>query len=167
MRNATVSTVAPTGTISIIAGASSGIEPIFAGVFYRNVLSGARLQEVHPAVARKLRERGLPVEGIDDAQIGKLLGKAWSPASQVSIAGHVEMQAAFQRHSDSAVSKTINLPESATAAQVASAYLEAYRSGCKGITIYRDRSRPTQVLDRAAPARTEESPEEAAYCPSC
>jgi ribonucleoside-diphosphate reductase alpha chain len=164
-----VSTVAPTGTISIIAGCSSGIEPIFAAVFHRNVLSGARLLDVHPAVARKLKEQGTSLDGLTEEKVAKLLGQAWSPAYKVSTQGHVQMQAAFQRHSDSAVSKTINLPEAATVQEVAKAYLEAYRHGCKGITIYRDRSRPTQVLDRATQAETpaEEEAQEAAYCPSC
>jgi ribonucleoside-diphosphate reductase alpha chain len=168
MRNATVSTVAPTGTISIIAGASSGIEPIFAAVFYRNILSGARLIDVHPAVAAKLREKGISTEGLTEEKVASLLGRAWSPASLVSIEGHVRMQSAFQRHSDSAVSKTINLPASASVADVQRSYLEAYRLGCKGITIYRDRSRPTQVLDRTPQVGPEdEDAPAAAYCPSC
>jgi ribonucleoside-diphosphate reductase alpha chain len=128
MRNATVSTVAPTGTISIIVGASSGIEPIFSATFYRNVLDGERLLETHPAA--------------ESAKEG-----VWSPASQVSIEGHVKMQAVFQRHSDSAVSKTVNLPREATPEDVGRAYMLAYDLGCKGITVYRDQSRPTQVLE--------------------
>jgi ribonucleoside-diphosphate reductase alpha chain len=147
LRNATVSTVAPTGTISMIAGASSGIEPIFAGIFHRNVLSGARLREVHPSVERALAARGRSGEKISEADLLPLIGPAWSPARSVSIAGHVRMQAAFQRFSDSAVSKTINLPESATAEDIGSAFRMAYEAGCKGITVYRDRSKPTQVLE--------------------
>ena len=147
MRNATVSTVAPTGTISILAGCSSGIEPIFAGVFYRNVLSGQRLKEVHPAVERALRKEGRSVETVQEGDLAELLGEAWAPAHAVSIRGHIEMQAAFQRHSDSAVSKTINLPESATVEEIENAYLSAYLAGCKGITVFRDRSRGSQVLE--------------------
>lgn len=155
LRNATVTTVAPTGTISIIAGASSGIEPLFAGIFVRNVLSGARLQEVHPAVAELLRDKGVALEDLTEERIGRELGPAWNPAADVSIEGHVKMQAVFQRFSDSAVSKTINLPNSASIADVSRAYRLAYESGCKGITVYRDRSRATQVLEKPV------------ICPTC
>jgi ribonucleoside-diphosphate reductase alpha chain len=163
LRNATVSTVAPTGTISIIAGASSGIEPIFSGVFYRNVLSGARLVEVHPAVGRMLRERGLDPEKITEERIAAELGAAWRPARKISVENHVKMQAVFQRSSDSAVSKTINLPETATRGDVARAYRLAYLSGCKGITVYRDKSRGTQVLETGRP----ECPPEAGGAEKC
>jgi ribonucleoside-diphosphate reductase alpha chain len=145
LRNATVSTVAPTGTLSILAGVSSGIEPIFAGIFHRNVLSGERLKEVHPAVERILGSSG--VERITEEQLGARLGPAWQPAHQVPVEWHVRMQAAFQRHTDSAVSKTINLPKDATVADVEKAYLLAYQLGCKGITVYRDKSRSAQVLE--------------------
>ena len=151
LRNATVSTVAPTGTISIIAGASSGIEPIFSAVFYRNVLSGARLMDVHPSVRRVMTEKGAQWNEQDDLTVSKILGSAWTPAAHLSVESHVRMQAAFQRHSDSAVSKTINLPESASRDQVAAAYQIAYESGCKGITVYRDKSRKLQVLEAAEP----------------
>ena len=152
LRNATVSTVAPTGTISIIAGCSSGIEPIFSGVFFRNVLSGERLREVHPAVERALGDRLNDMKSWDDLEISRLLGPAWSPAQKVPLEAHVRMQAVFQRFSDSAVSKTVNLPESATPEDVARAYTLAYEAGCKGITVYRDKSRPTQVLEVERPA---------------
>lgn len=147
LRNATVSTVAPTGTISMIAGASSGVEPIFSGVFYRNVLDGKRLLDVHPTVQRLLAARNLSAEDLSEARVAQELGPAWSPAQAVSVEGHVGMQAVFQRFSDSAVSKTINLPESATAAEIEQAYFLAYASGCKGITVYRDKSKPAQVLE--------------------
>lgn len=149
LRNSTVSTVAPTGSISIIAGASSGIEPIFSGIFFRNVLSGARLREIHPAVAKALEERGMDPDSVTEDHLGEFLGPSWNPAQKVSVEGHVKMQAAFQRHSDSAVSKTINLPESASPGEVERAYLLAYQLGCKGITVYRDKSRPAQVLEQA------------------
>jgi ribonucleoside-diphosphate reductase alpha chain len=126
LRNATVSTVAPTGTISIIAGCSSGIEPVFAGTFERNVLSGRKLRQTHTLSTRS--------------------GKAWRTAMEISVEDHVKMQAVFQRHSDSAVSKTINMPKSATVEQVKKAYLLAYQLGCKGITVYRDQCRKDQVL---------------------
>jgi ribonucleoside-diphosphate reductase alpha chain len=154
LRNATVTTVAPTGTISMIAGCSSGIEPIFAGVFYRNVLDGGRLLDVHPAVAELLpelngeRAPSAPIGLIDDKWIATKLGKAWRPAGAISVEAHVRMQSVFQRHSDSAVSKTINLPQDATPQQVAQAYRLAYDLGCKGITIYRDQGRGKQVLEK-------------------
>lgn len=165
MRNATVSTVAPTGTISIIAGASSGIEPIFAGVFHRNVLSGSRLVDVHPAVSRILFARGVEAESLAESEISQVLGSAWRTAADISVEDHVRMQAVFQRHSDSAVSKTINLPENATPQDIEKAYLLAYRAGCKGITVYRDRSRGAQVLERPDRGPLKES--EGSYCPSC
>jgi ribonucleoside-diphosphate reductase alpha chain len=169
LRNATVSTVAPTGTISIIAGASSGIEPIFAGIFYRNVLDGERLTEIHPSIERLYRERGLGLDAISEDRFGRDLGPAWSPAAEVAIEDHLRMQAAFQRHSDSAVSKTINLPESASPDEIARAYRLAHELGCKGITVYRDRSRAEQVLERPAAGSTGEGTDadEEAYCPSC
>ncbi len=148
MRNATVSTVAPTGTISILAGASSGIEPIFSGVFYRNVLGGKRLMEVHPAVKKVLKQRGLSSPP-NERSLARMMGSAWRPAREISVESHVEMQAAFQRHSDSAVSKTINLPKSSTPEDIGRAYLSAHQKGCKGITVYRDQSRPGQVLEAA------------------
>lgn len=166
LRNATVSTVAPTGTISMIAGCSSGIEPIFSGVFYRNVLDGGRLLDVHPAVAEALGSEAGDPEKITDEMISARLGKAWSPAGRISVEGHVGMQAVFQRFSDSAVSKTINLPQDAQPRDVAKAYLLAYERGCKGITVYRDQSRDRQVLERPRrPSAEEESGE--AFCPSC
>lgn len=145
LRNATVSTVAPTGSISILAGCSSGIEPIFAAAFERHVLGGKVLSEVHPAVRLALGRRG-EQGGLGDEDLERALGRAWSPARRVSVEGHIRMQAAFQRHSDSAVSKTINLPESATMEDVRRAFLLAYQAGCKGITVYRDHSRSSQVL---------------------
>lgn len=142
LRNATVSTVAPTGTISLLAGASSGIEPIFAAHIQRNVLGGKVLREVHPAVKRAMERRG-----VSDPQD---LGDAWKPARELPVAAHLAVQAAFQRHADSAVSKTVNLPESASREEVATAYLSAERQGCKGITIYRDQSLGAQVLEDAS-----------------
>lgn len=159
LRNATVSTVAPTGTISMIAGASSGIEPIFSAIYDRNVLDGQRLREVHPAVERALASSGRMAAEGSQAELKRLLGPAWVPAFEVSVTGHLAVQAAFQRHSDSAVSKTINLPESATQADVSQAYWQAYEWGCKGITVYRDQSRDHQVLE----AVDLDSPQ----CPSC
>lgn len=162
LRNATVSTVAPTGTISIIAGASSGIEPIFAGLYYRNVLSGERLLEVHPVVQQLLLKRGKSFIEMREEELGEWLGAAWSPARQVSVEAHVRMQAVFQRHSDNAVSKTINLPREAKVSEIAHAYRLAYELGCKGITVYRDGSRPAQVLEPAGGKQAE-----APVCVTC
>lgn len=168
LRNATVSTVAPTGTISIIAGVSSGIEPIFSGVFFRNVLAGERLREVHPAVAQIIQARGADASTLTEEEIARILGPVWSPARGVEVEAHVRMQAAFQRFSDSAVSKTINLSENASVADVRKAYLLAYELGCKGITIYRDRSRPSQVLEGSAqPVEGSDPLDEGMSCPSC
>ncbi|MCM2324173.1 MAG: adenosylcobalamin-dependent ribonucleoside-diphosphate reductase [Oligoflexia bacterium] len=172
LRNATVTTVAPTGTISIIAGASSGIEPIFSGVFYRNVLSGERLVEIHPAVEKLFLARGVAPVGISDERIREILGPAWTPAQSVPVEAHVRMQAVFQRHSDSAVSKTVNLPAHSTSEDVGKAYRLAYSLGCKGITIYRDLSRVGQVLKKpdAAPVEAlQDSPLDSGpeSCPSC
>jgi ribonucleoside-diphosphate reductase alpha chain len=163
MRNATVSTVAPTGTISMIAGVSSGIEPIYSGVIARNVLSGQRLVEVHPTVEMLLGLQGVGSEQLremSESQIADALGPAWSPSHTLSVEAHIKMQAGFQWHSDSAVSKTINLPADATEEEVAQAYAMAYNLGCKGITVYRDRSRPSQVLETPGE-------ETADHCPAC
>lgn len=165
LRNSTVSTVAPTGTISLLAGASSGIEPLFSGVFYRNVLNGQRLMEVHPAVEKLLKGKGISLESLNDDLIGRELGKAWSPSRNVPVETHVRMQSVFQRHSDSAVSKTINLPEQATVQDIQQAYEWAYDFGCKGITVYRDKSRSAQVLESAVPTVAENP--KAAFCPEC
>jgi ribonucleoside-diphosphate reductase alpha chain len=166
LRNATVTTVAPTGTISMIAGCSSGIEPIFSGVFYRNVLDGSRLLDVHPAVKELLGSKAENPEQITDEFISMSLGEAWKPTSRVSVEAHVRMQSAFQRFSDSAVSKTINLSKDATEHDVAQAYRLAYSLGCKGITIYRDQSRSKQVLERPQSPSADEASGET-FCPSC
>ncbi|MBL7715922.1 MAG: adenosylcobalamin-dependent ribonucleoside-diphosphate reductase [Bdellovibrionales bacterium] len=151
MRNATVSTVAPTGTISMIAGCSSGIEPIFSAVFRRNVLDGQNLLDFHPPLQALLQEKGIAFSGNEDAasidkKVREVFGSAWNPGYEVSVDGHVQMQAIFQRFSDSAVSKTINLKKEATVEDVRRAYQMAFNQGCKGITVYRDGSRGSQVL---------------------
>jgi ribonucleoside-diphosphate reductase alpha chain len=135
-RNATVTTVAPTGTISLIAGCSSGIEPLFAVSYVRRALDGATVLTVtHPEHERAVRERG--PEGAKEL---------FRTAGEIAPEWHVKMQAAFQRHVESAVSKTINLPKQATPADVKKAYELAFELGCKGITVYRDGSRDAQVL---------------------
>ena len=175
LRNATTTTIAPTGTISIIAGCSSGIEPLYALAYRRNVLDGAELTEINPAFQRIAAERGFASPALFEAiaQHGGARGEAAVPADvqrvfptahEVPVAMHVRMQAAFQRHVHAAVSKTINLPRTATALEVKAAYQLAYQLGCKGITVYRDGSREGQVLVTGARAvRAQPS----AACPEC
>jgi ribonucleoside-diphosphate reductase alpha chain len=157
LRNATTTTIAPTGTISIIAGCSSGIEPLYALAYRRNVLDGAELTEVNPMFQRVAAERGFAAPALFQsvAEHGGVRGNDSVPADvqrrfptahDVDVGTHVRMQAAFQRHVHAAVSKTINLRRDATAADVKAAYQLAYELGCKGITVYRDGSREGQVL---------------------
>jgi ribonucleoside-diphosphate reductase alpha chain len=157
LRNATTTTIAPTGTISIIAGCASGIEPLYALAYRRNVLDGAELTEINPTFQRIAAERGFASPELFQivAEHGGVRGNPAVPADvqrrfptahDVDVATHVRMQAAFQRHVHAAVSKTINLRRDATAADVKAAYQLAYELGCKGITVYRDGSREGQVL---------------------
>ncbi len=162
MRNATVTTIAPTGTISIIADCSSGIEPYYSIAFERNVMDGTKLLEVNKyfkalAVEQKFFSEEL-LQDIaskrtlsDIETIPKSLKSIFLTAADISSEEHIKMQALFQKHSDSSVSKTINFKESATTDDVAKAFELAYELGCKGLTIYRDNSRPNQVL---APIRS-------------
>ncbi|MBI4199449.1 MAG: TSCPD domain-containing protein, partial [Chloroflexi bacterium] len=158
IRNATRTCIAPTGTISAIAGASSGIEPIFALAFVKNVLDGNQLREVNQDFLRVAQERGFYSEELMDQvaktgscqhldEVPEEVKRLFKTAQEVPFQTHVRMQAAFQRHTDLAVSKTINLPNSASVQDVANAYWMAYQDKCKGITIYRDGSKPTQVLE--------------------
>ncbi len=157
MRNATVTTIAPTGTISIIAGCSSGIEPFYSLAFERNVLDGARLVEINPLFEQTAREGGFYSDVLarkvaahrsigEMEEIPESVRSLFVTAADVSPSDHVRMQAVFQQHCDSSVSKTINLPESATHNDVRAAFELAYELDCKGVTIYRDNSRPNQVL---------------------
>jgi ribonucleoside-diphosphate reductase alpha chain len=166
-RNATRTTVAPTGTISIIADASSGVEPVFALAFTRQHYLDAEdasklttLREVNKHFLAAAEAGGFYSEELMEhvAAGGSLRDRddvpEWAKAlfvtaHEITPEWHVRMQAAFQRHTDNAVSKTINFPESATQADVASAYWLAYREGCKGITIYREGSRDFSVLSHS------------------
>jgi len=142
MRNATTTTIAPTGTLSIIASCSSGIEPLFALEYTKNVMDGKKLIEVHPELKRNLDF--YKVNNFNE--LPDTIKSVFRVAHDIPVEWHVKMQAAFQRYTDNAVSKTINFPSTATTEDVKKAYLLAYELGCKGVTIYRDGSRSNQVL---------------------
>lgn len=156
-RNATVTTVAPTGTISIIAGCSSGIEPIFAVSFMRNVLGGSRLFETNPLFEETAKSRGFySVRLLEEtAKTGSVqnvksvpenVKQVFVTALDIAPVWHVKMQAAFQKNIDNAISKTVNLPNEATVEDVRSIYELAWKLKCKGVTVYRYGSKPEQVL---------------------
>ncbi|MBF0564327.1 MAG: vitamin B12-dependent ribonucleotide reductase, partial [Nitrospirae bacterium] len=157
LRNATITTIAPTGSLSIIAGCSSGIEPIFAVSYIRNVMDNSRLIEVNPyfdSIARK-RKFHSPELMEEIARQSSLSGVTAVPqdvreifvtAHDIGPEYHIRMQAAFQKHVDNAVSKTVNFPNDATADDIRQTYVLAYKLGCKGVTVYRDGSREVQVL---------------------
>jgi ribonucleoside-diphosphate reductase alpha chain len=156
MRNSAPVTIAPTGTISIIAGVSSGIEPLFALSYVRNVMDHTRLVEGNPyfeAVARhegfyskELMEQLAEKGSLDDLDVPQWVKEVFRVSHDIAPDWHVRMQAAFQKYTDNSVSKTINFPYDATAQEVAQAYMLAYETGCKGITVYRDGSKTDQVL---------------------
>jgi ribonucleoside-diphosphate reductase alpha chain len=157
VRNASITCVAPTGTISIIADCSCGIEPAYSLVFIRQILSGARLLQINPIFqqiaeksgfySRKLEKQIAKTGSIQKIpQIPAKIRKVFKCAYDIEPQWHIRMQAAFQRHCDAAVSKTINFSEKATVAAVDKTYKLAYRLGCKGITIYRRRSRVREPM---------------------
>ncbi len=160
VRNATTTTIAPTGTLSVIAGCSSGIEPLFGLSFRRHILDGENLSEVNPAFLAAAKHYGFASPRImkEIAARGSCRGikevprevqKIFVTAFDLKAEDHVRMQAAFQQYTDNAVSKTVNLPEESAPADVRRVYLLAYKLGCKGVTIYRNRSRSEQVLNLA------------------
>jgi ribonucleoside-diphosphate reductase alpha chain len=168
IRNATTTTIAPTGTLSIIAGCSSGIEPLFAVAFVRNVLEGTKLYEVNPLFEKAAKERGFWSKHLIEkiAEKGSLkdineipddIKKTFITAHDISPLDHVRMQAAFQKHVDNAVSKTVNFPHNATPKDVEDVYFLAYGLGCKGVTVYRDGSRQKQVLSTGKTTSTQET----------
>lgn len=168
LRNSTVTTIAPTGSISIIADCSSGIEPLFALAFMHKV-GDRQLDFINPWLVEALKERGLwndvvRREIVKTGEIGHLdfipedIRKLFVTAHEVPPEWHVRMQGAFQKHTDNAVSKTVNLPNSASVEDVKQIYLLAYEVGCSGITIFRDGCKNTQVLHRGI---TEQKGEEA------
>lgn len=156
-RNATTTTIAPTGSLSIIAGCSSGIEPIFAVSFVRKILGGEEIIEVNPIFEELAKQRGFYSEGLmkkiatrgsvqNIPEVHDDIKRIFVTALDIDPEWHVRMQAAFQKHVENATSKTINFPKDATVEDVKEAYLLAYELGCKGITIYRYGSKEEQVL---------------------
>ncbi|MDP8219006.1 MAG: vitamin B12-dependent ribonucleotide reductase [Candidatus Theseobacter exili] len=169
LRNGARTTIAPTGTISMIADCSSGIEPLFALVYVKQVMDGNRLLYVNRHFESVLRERGIYSKELmqkiaassslkEIEKIPPEIRRLFVTAHDISPEWHVRMQAAFQNHIDNAVSKTINFPKSATKGEVDSAYRLAYEKGCKGITIYRDGSRQEQVLQKKEAPEEEKQP---------
>ena len=157
VRNASCTTIAPTGTLSIIAGCSSGIEPLFALSYTRNILDGAQLVEVNPYFEEVAKSEGFYSEELmqqlaDGARLHEIEGvpdgikQVFVTAHEISPEWHVRMQAAFQKSTDNAVSKTVNFPQKATREDIVKVYMLAYEKRLKGITIYRDRSREAQPL---------------------
>lgn len=157
VRNATTTTIAPTGSLSVIAGCSSGIEPLYGVSHVRTALDQIKLVEVHPLFIQAAKRAGIynrrllstiaMEESIQSVtSIPKEIRRLFVTAHDISPEKHIQMQAAFQRHTDNAVSKTVNFPQKATPSDVRRAFLLAYSEGCKGVTIYRSGSRDRQVL---------------------
>jgi ribonucleoside-diphosphate reductase alpha chain len=167
MRNASVTTIAPTGTLSLIAGTSSGIEPRFALVGLRTLLAGSRMLETTPAFERALERLGADAEPIlarvartgsvrHTEEVPERIRRVFATALDIAPEWHVKMQAAFQRHTDNAVSKTVNVPTGASPGDVRRIFVLAHELGCKGITVYRNGSRRGQVLSVRSGAALDE-----------
>lgn len=161
MRNATTTTIAPTGTISIIAGTSSGIEPIFAVAQVRRVLEGKSLSEINPLFVEIAKKRGFYNKNLmrdisegrsvqDIKTVPDDVKALFKTSHEISPERHIKIQAAFQKFTDNAVSKTVNFSSGASPGDIAKVYLLAHMSGCKGVTIYRYGSRDRQVLSIGA-----------------
>jgi ribonucleoside-diphosphate reductase alpha chain len=159
MRNATRTSIAPTGTISIIANASSSIEPLFALAFTRqNVLKSQELPEINELFISHLQKHGLYNEEViaevlrdgitKNTKLPEQTKKLFATSHEIDFEWHIRHQVAFQKHTDNAVSKTINFPEEATEQQIADTYFTAWKQGAKGITVYREGSKSIQVLNR-------------------
>ena len=159
LRNATTTTIAPTGTLSLIADTTGGIEPLFSLVFVRQILDNDRLLEVNPLFERMAQDQGFyskeliesiaergSLEGID--QVPADIRRLFVTAHEIDPEWHLRMQAAFQEHTDNAVSKTVNFPREATPAEVEKAYHLAFKLGCKGVTVYRDGSIENQPMQK-------------------
>ena len=157
-RNATLTTIAPTGTISIISNVSSGIEPLFAISYYRNVMDNDKLIEVNPLFEEIAKREGFYSRNMmeeiaekgslkDIKEVPEKYKKIFVTSHDIAPLWHIRMQAAFQNHTDNAVSKTVNFPHDAGKEDVKEVYMLAYKLGCKGVTIYRDGSREEQVLN--------------------
>lgn len=177
-RNATTNTIAPTGTLSILAGCSAGIEPLFAPAYHRRFLDGEEADEVHPLFTEHLAGLGLLTDGlvrrVAEAGHARVKGvpaevaRLFVTAHEVPPRHHVAIQAAFQEHVDNSVSKTVNLPADATVDDVAEVIRLAHTLGCKGITVYRDKSRPGQVFSTASTPAPGEAPSDPPdTCPLC
>ena len=160
LRNATVTTIAPTGTLSIIAGVSSGVEPVFSYVYIRSVMDRTEMLEVNPVLRALLEKEGICSDELlrriaEEGTIAHMeeipeeIRRVFVAAHDISPLYHIKMQAAFQNHTDNAVSKTVNFPHEATEQDVAEVYTLAFKLGCKGVTSYRDGSREVQVLNLA------------------
>jgi len=171
-RNATTTTIAPTGTLSIIAGCSSGVEPLFALCFVRQVMDGEKLTEANSFFVQALHDQGcysekLMAEVVEKGSVKNMdflpeeLRNVYVTSMDIDAQWHLKMQAAFQKYTDNAVSKTVNLPNSATQEDIYRIYWMAYEEGCKGVTVYRDGCKSVQVLCTGEGKKDEKDDE---YC---